>query len=91
MRTRSQGISEPYELSQLQKAPTFAYQLSLEKQVAVREVFGESFNQQLRVCTYVAAASFVISLFGFSRHPPDVLERKAAHDAILEGRDEQDD
>ena len=81
----------PFELAQLLKSPTYAYQMSLPKQLAVQAVFSRSFNEQLRICTYVAADSFVISLFSFSRNPPDVLERKAAHDAVLGGRDEGDD
>lgn len=83
-------VLTPDELTQLQKAPTFAYSLSLAKQLAVRDVFATSFNDQLRVCTDVAAATFVISLFAYAWHPPDVIQRKTQHEAILAGAAEED-
>nr|POE88313.1 efflux pump fus6 [Quercus suber] len=80
------GVLTPDELSQLLKSPQTAYQFPLDKQIAVREVFGHSFNKQLRVCMYIAAVSFVVSLLGFSRHPVDTLKRKAEHDAWMDGQ-----
>jgi hypothetical protein len=85
------GVLTPSELDQLFRNAESAYSFTLDKQVAVRQVFAQAFNQQLRSCTYVAAVAFVISLFAFSRTPPNLLERKAAHDAYLAGGSDSDE
>ena len=60
--------------------------LTLAQQYAVAQTFAKSFNDQLRYCTYVAAVCLVISLFTFSRHPTNLIKRKALGVELLAGR-----
>lgn len=73
------------ELTDLQRNPVSAYSLNLDKQLAVRNVFGQAFTSQLRVCTYVAAGSFVLALCSYTRDATDVVARKREHDNYIDG------
>lgn len=77
------GILSPEEISILYRNPGFASTLGVQEQVAVREAFAHSFNHSLRICTYVAAASLIVSLFVWQRHPPSIAERKAEQEAAM--------
>ena len=72
-----------YALRQsLNALPSF----SEEQQEAVRTTFARSFNDQLRICTYVSAVCWVVVLASWSRSPVDLTKRKEAHDAMVEGQ-----
>lgn len=53
---------------------------------AVREVYGESFNWQFRILTFIAAANVVVALFTFRRRPVTIEEAQARETAELEAR-----
>lgn len=88
---RLSSVVTPDELRQLQANPKSAYNLTLDKQIAVREVFVQSFTSQLRVCTYVMIPSVLIALLAYQRHPPDIKKRKVEHDNYLDGRPYNED
>lgn len=78
----------PYEqLSQVQRSPHILEELSLAQLVEVTSVFADSFNASLRICTYVAAVGFVISIGTFQQNPPNIARRKAQiEELIIESR-----
>lgn len=78
----------PYEqLSQIQRNPHVLEELSLGQLVEVRSVFADSFNASLRLCTYVAAVGFLISIGTFQQNPPNIARRKAQiKDLVIESR-----
>ena len=80
------GILTPYELNSLRQSLNYIPLLSYEQQIAVAETFAKSFDDQLRYCTYVAAACVVISVFTFAKHPTNLVKRKALGEELLAGR-----
>jgi hypothetical protein len=68
-------VLSPSELEALLKSPSAITHFSLTQQSAVRLVFVDAFNKDMRTCTYVAAASLVVTLFMYQRHPPDLKGR----------------
>ena len=81
-----QGVLTSAQLTRLRQSLNYIPLLSLEQQIAVAQTFAKSFNDQLRYCTYVAAACLIISIFTFSRHPTDLVKRKALGEDLLAGR-----
>lgn len=71
------------QISILYRNPGYISQLNVMQQVAVREAFGLAFNECLRVCTYVAAVSWLVSLFVWQRDPPSLQQRKEELDAAM--------
>lgn len=78
------GILSPDELQLLHKSPASIINLSLPQQLAVRGVFAGSFNQDFRVCTYIAAICVLVSLLGYQRNPMDIYTRKKAHESYIQ-------
>lgn len=75
------------QVSILYRNPAYISQLNVVQQIAVRQAFGEAFNDCLRICTYIAAFSWVVSLFVWQRDPPTLQQRKEELEAaILRGR-----
>jgi hypothetical protein len=81
--SRLTDVLSAEQISTLYRNPGFISQLELLQQVAVREAFAQAFNECLRVCTYVAAISFVLSLFVWQRNPPSIAERKNQLEAAM--------
>ncbi|MCJ1292272.1 hypothetical protein MMC34_003822 [Xylographa carneopallida] len=81
-----QGVLSEAQLVELRQSLNYIPSLDPAQQLAVAQSFAKSFNDQLRDCTYVAAACVVISLFTYSRHPTDIVKRKARGEALLAGR-----
>ncbi|MCJ1381112.1 hypothetical protein MMC17_004221 [Xylographa soralifera] len=81
-----QGVLSEIQLVELRQSLNYIPSLEPAQQLAVAQTFARSFNDQLRDCTYVAAACVVISLFTYSRHPTDIMKRKARGEALLAGR-----
>ena len=81
-----QGVLTSEQLIGLRQSLNYIPLLTPAQQYAVALTFAKSFNDQLRYCTYVAAVCLVISLFTFSRHPTNLLKRKALGVELLAGR-----
>ncbi|MCJ1318879.1 hypothetical protein MMC15_004211 [Xylographa vitiligo] len=81
-----QDVLSATQLVELRQSLNYIPSLDPAQQLAVAQTFARSFNDQLRDCTYVAAACVVISLFTYSRHPTDIVARKARGEALLAGR-----
>ena len=81
-----QGILTPSQLTYLRQNLSEIDDLDPGQQLAVVLSIARSFDDQLRICTYLAAACVVVSLFTFSRHPTDLLKRKELGDALVDGR-----
>ena len=79
-------IMSSEQLTALRQSLSYIPLLSPEQQAAVSHAFAASFDDQMRYCTYVAAACVIISLFTFSRNPTDLAARKALGEALLAGR-----
>lgn len=74
------------QISILYRNPGYISQLDLVQQVAVRQAFGLAFNDCLRICTYVAALSWVVSLFVWQRDPPTMQQRKEELEVAMRER-----
>lgn len=85
------GVLTPAEITTLARNPGFASTLEPVQQVAVRQAFAASFNQSLRICTYVAAVSLFISLFVWQRHPPSIQTRKKQLEAAVQASRARDE
>ena len=81
-----QGVMTVEQLTSLRNSLSYIPSLDLAQQYAVAQAFALSFDDQMRYCTYVAAACVLISLFTFSRAPTDLEKRKALGEALLAGR-----
>ncbi|MCJ1416119.1 hypothetical protein MMC32_002454 [Xylographa parallela] len=81
-----QGVLSETQLVDLRQSLNYIPSLAPAQQLAVAQTFAKSFNDQLRDCTYVAAACVIISLFTYSKHPTDLIKRKARGEALLAGR-----
>lgn len=77
------SILTPEQITTLYRNPGYAATLGVQQQIAVRQAFASSFDQSLRICTYIAAVSLVVSLFVWQRHPPSIQERKAQQEAAI--------
>lgn len=81
------GTLTPSQISILYRNPAYISQLNVVEQLAVRDAFATSFNESLRICTYLGAVSLVISAFVWQRNPPTIEDRKNQLEAaILAGR-----
>lgn len=69
-------ILTPSQLSLLHKSPAIIATWTLREQLAVRAVFATSFNDTMRVCTYVSAIGVLLTLMMYQQNPPDVMEKK---------------
>ena len=81
-----QGVLTVSQLNLLRQNLGEISVLDLDQQYAIAISIANSFNEQFRVCTYIAAACVVVSLLTFSRHPTDLLKRKEIGDALVEGK-----
>lgn len=70
-------ILTPSQLQAIQQSLTTIGTLTESQQAAVANVFAESFNQQMRVCTYISAATFVAALLTWQKNPPSVVAAAA--------------
>lgn len=74
----------PYEqLSQIQRSPHVLDELSLAQLIEVRSVFASSFDASLRICTYIAAVGFLVSIATFQQNPPNIARRKAQIEELI--------
>lgn len=73
------GLDEVLNPTQLLNLETFLSSiasLTPSEQAAVATVYTESFNQQMRVCTYLSAACIIAALGTFQRSPASVAARQ---------------
>ncbi|KAL6715374.1 hypothetical protein ACLMJK_007640 [Lecanora helva] len=80
------SILEPQQIQALRQSLNVLPTFSQQQQEAVRETFAKSFDEQLRVCTYLAAVCWVVVWGAWSKTPVDLAKRKEAYDALIEGR-----
>ena len=80
------SVLDAEQIHGLRQSLNVVSSFSEQQQEAVRGTFAKSFNDQLRICTYVSAACWVIAWGAWSRTPVDLVKRKEAHDALIEGR-----
>ena len=62
--------------AQLYKSPLVIAEFSPDQQKLVAGVYADAFTKQMRVCTYVAAAAFVVSLLTIERRPSPPASRR---------------
>lgn len=63
-------LLSPQQIVEIQSSPSIAETLSSAQANAVSLAYSDSFNQTMRICTYLAAACIVASLFTYQRNPP---------------------
>ena len=64
------------QMSALFKSPRAIATFTPKQQALISKVYATAFTQEMKVATYIAAASFVISLFTFQRHPPPATSKR---------------
>lgn len=79
-------ILSSLQLASLKQSLSYIPYLPLLDQLLVVESFAKSFNDQLRYCTYIAAACVLVSLGTWAKKPTDLLERKRRGVELLAGR-----
>lgn len=57
---------------------------------STRQVYGDAFNLQMRIVTFIAAASVVSSLFAFRRHPVSLKDRAREQRERMMGAEAQE-
>jgi hypothetical protein len=70
----------------LQQSLSTISNLDLSQQAAVATVFSNSFNEQMRICTYLSAVAVIVALFTWQRNPVSVAENKARQAAIADSQ-----
>lgn len=68
LRENLSTIVAPQVVDQLMSSMAAILKLSVGESLAVRQVYGGSFNQQHRILTYIAAVNLVISLLTLRKH-----------------------
>ena len=81
-----QSVMTFEQLTSVRNSLSYIPQLDPAQQYAVAQAFALSFDDQMRYCTFVAAACVVVSLFTFSRAPTDLERRKALGQSLLAGQ-----
>ncbi|KAK5173542.1 uncharacterized protein LTR77_002223 [Saxophila tyrrhenica] len=59
----------PADMSALLKSPLHIASFAPEQQMLVAKVFGQAFTGQMRITTYISAASLLVSLLTLERYP----------------------
>jgi hypothetical protein len=77
------GVLTPAEHATLARNPGFTATLKLPQQTAVRQAFAASFNESLRICTYITAASLFVSFFVWQTNPPSIQMPKKELEAAI--------
>jgi hypothetical protein len=74
-------------LHNLQQSLSTIANLPPEEQAAVVKVYAQSFNDQLRICTYVSAFGVVAALCTYQRNPVDIAAVKQKQEMIQEEKE----
>jgi hypothetical protein len=69
------GVLTPAQLSDFYKSPIAIYGFTPLQQLAVRDVYIDSYNVNMRVCAGIAAVSLVAGLGTYQRNPPSMQQR----------------
>lgn len=69
-------VLDPNQLAALLRSAIEIAILNPVQITATREAYGRGFNIQTRIMMYFAAASFIISLASFKRHPSEIGEKE---------------
>lgn len=82
--TDLKGILSPSEITALRRTLNSIPYFSVAQQAAISYAFALSFNEQMRVCMYIAAVCWVVSASTWSAKATPLLKRKEIHDAAIE-------
>lgn len=66
------GVVAPVGIKAIQQSVNAVAALSPANQGLVTEAYSDAFNEQMRICTYLSAAAFVISLATYQKTPPSI-------------------
>ena len=58
---------------------------STDKQIAVQRAFARAFNDQMRICAYVAAGCLILGVLTYKRHPINFKRRLELGAAVMDG------
>ncbi|KAM3440691.1 hypothetical protein NHJ13734_003148 [Beauveria thailandica] len=84
-----QGSLTPDELASFYRSPLALFQFGPKQQLLARQAFIDAFRLDMYICVGVSAASLLVALFTYQRHPPSVqskledLEKELARGAAL--------
>lgn len=73
---RLDKVPSPTKLLNLKTFLNSMASLTPSEQTAIATVYTESFNQQMRICTYLSAACIIAALGTFQRSPASVAARQ---------------
>jgi hypothetical protein len=81
----------PTALQNLQQSLSTISKLPQQQQAAVVKVYALSFNQQMRIATYISAFGVIAALCTYQKNPVNVSERKKKEKQIETGQDHPDE
>ena len=78
-------ILSPAQITGLRRTLEEITSLTIDQQVAVQRAFANAFQDQFRICTYLAAATLLFALLTFTRNPVNLQRRVEIGDAVIKG------
>ncbi|KAL9103460.1 MAG: hypothetical protein Q9163_001488 [Psora crenata] len=75
------GALDPPRIKSLQQSLSTISTLSPANQGLVAQLFSEAFNDQMRICTYLSAATLLAAIATYQKNPPSVAAMKERQNA----------
>lgn len=79
------GVLDPAKLKALEQSLNTIGSLSPANQARVGQVYTDSFNEQMRICTYLSIFTLLAALATYERNPANVALMKKRQQAMADG------
>ncbi|KAL8684318.1 MAG: hypothetical protein Q9224_006442 [Gallowayella concinna] len=80
------GVVDPLGIKSIQQSVNSIVALSPTNQALVSRAYSDAFNEQMRICAYLSAAGFLISLATYQKTPPSVAAMREKQNVRVESR-----
>jgi hypothetical protein len=78
------------QLYDLKRSLSTLGRLSLQQQAVVGSIFADSFNEQMRICMYLAIGALLAAVATYSRQPASIAEAQDRQKAMMQGKTDLD-
>lgn len=78
------GVLDPAKIKALEQSLNTIGSLSPADQARVGQVYTDSFNEQMRICTYISIFTLLAALGTCQRHPASVAVLKEKQQALAD-------
>lgn len=79
-----QGVLDPAKIKALEQSLNTLGSLSPAGQARVGQVYVDSFNEQMRICTYISLFALLAALATYQRNPVSVAATKEKRQAVTD-------